>query len=82
LYRARSLESETPPNSNVLSPVVLENEASTPLTRLSLRLNVPPVTASTERVTSQKMCLVSNLESCNLDRCSVTEERDISQDWG
>jgi hypothetical protein len=31
LYRVRSLEGETPPNANVLFPVVFENEASTPL---------------------------------------------------
>jgi hypothetical protein len=31
LYRVRSLEGETPPNSSVLFPVVFENEASTPL---------------------------------------------------
>jgi hypothetical protein len=31
LYRVRSLEGETPPNSNVLFPVIFENEAFTPL---------------------------------------------------
>jgi hypothetical protein len=31
LYRVRLLEGETLPNSNVLFPVVFENEASTPL---------------------------------------------------
>jgi hypothetical protein len=28
LYRVRSLEDDTPPNSNILFPVVFENEAS------------------------------------------------------
>jgi hypothetical protein len=31
LYRVRSLEGKAPPNSNVLFPVVFENEGSTPL---------------------------------------------------
>jgi hypothetical protein len=34
------LEDETPPNSNVLFPVVFENEASTPLRHIFQQLDV------------------------------------------